>query len=354
MMYIKLFMIMLGAKGFYGILSYLFFKKGGIIMSYVNLIPYTVQTIIKSPKEIPPGIQLINAPLSWDNGYTGEGVVIAVLDTGCESNHVELREQILDGQNFTTDDQGDPTSYEDYNGHGTHVCGTICASKNDNGVVGVAPNAKLLVVKVLTEKGYGETKWVIEGIRYAMKWRGPKNEKVRIISMSLGSSEDNPELHKKIQEAINSNILVVCAAGNEGDGNHETNEYAYPGAYPEVVQVGSVNLQKKISVFSNTNTEVDLVAPGEEILSTYLNNEYAVLSGTSMATPHISAAAALIIQQCEREFERLLTESESYAQIIKRTVELDFSKRYQGNGLLDLSIGFKSKYKHDDELTVAK
>ncbi|MBM7603781.1 major intracellular serine protease [Metabacillus crassostreae] len=323
-------------------------------MSYVHLIPYTVQSIIKSTKEIPPGIQLINAPFSWDHGYKGEGVVIAVLDTGCESNHSELREQIIDGKNFTTDDQGDSTNFEDYNGHGTHVCGTICAARNESGVVGVAPNAKLLVIKVLNEKGYGETKWVIEGIRYAMNWRGPKGEKVRIISMSLGSSEDSIELHKIIQKAINSNILVICAAGNEGDGNHETNEFAYPGAYPEVVQVGSVNLQKQISVFSNTNTEVDLVAPGEEILSTYLNNEFAVLSGTSMATPHISAAAALIIQQCEQEFERFLTESESYAQIIKRTVELDVSRRYQGNGLLDLSIGFKSRYKQDDQLTVLK
>ncbi|WP_226668014.1 S8 family peptidase [Metabacillus litoralis] len=323
-------------------------------MSNVNLIPYTVQTIIKSTKEIPPGIQLINAPTSWDNGYKGEGIVIAVLDTGCETNHIELKEQIFDGRNFTTDDQGDPTNFEDYNGHGTHVCGTICATKNDNGVVGVAPNAKLLVVKVLTEKGYGETKWVIEGIRYAMNWRGPNDEKIRIISMSLGSSEDSPELHKVIQEAVKSNILVICAAGNEGDGNHETNEYAYPGAYPEVVQVGSVNLKKEMSKFSNTNTEVDLVAPGEEILSTYLNNEFAVLSGTSMATPHISAAAALIIQQCEQEFERSLTETESYAQMIKRTVELDFSRRYQGNGLLDLSIGFTSKSHQDGELTVTK
>jgi len=167
--------------------------------------------------------------------------------------------------------------------------------------------------------------------------------RVRVISMSLGGRENSPELHKAIQEAISQEILVVCAAGNEGDGNDETDEFAYPGAYPEVVQVGSVNLQKEISEFSNSNNAIDLVAPGEEILSTYLNNEFAVLSGTSMATPHVSGAAALIIEQCEKEFDRPLTEAEIYAQLIKRTISLNYSRRYQGNGVLNLDSDFVSK-----------
>lgn len=318
------------------------FNKGGITMSKVGLIPFTIQTVLKDTKIIPPGIKLVGAPNSWEQGYFGNGNVIAVLDTGCDSSHFELQNQIIDVYNFTTDDKGDPKNVKDYNGHGTHVCGTICAEENDRGVIGVAPKAKLLVLKVLSGQGYGETKWVTEGIRYATKWRGPNGERVRVISMSLGGRDDHPDLHKAIQEAISQEILVVCAAGNEGDGNHETDEFAYPGAYPEVVQVGSVNLQKEISTFSNTNKVIDLVAPGEEIISTYLNNEFAVLSGTSMATPHVSGAVALIIEQCEKEFDRSLTEAEVYAQLIKRTVSLNYSRRYQGNGLLDLGLGVDS------------
>ncbi|MGM7722754.1 S8 family peptidase [uncultured Metabacillus sp.] len=311
-------------------------------MSKVGLIPFTIQTIVKDTNVIPPGIELIGAPAAWEHGFKGDGIVIAVLDTGCDSNHAELKNQIIDGYNFTTDDHGDPKKFIDYNGHGTHVCGTICAEENDEGVIGVAPNAKVLVLKVLAGQGYGDTKWVIEGIRYATNWRGPNGERVRVISMSLGGKDNNPDLHQAIKEAVDQHILVVCAAGNDGDGKNETDEHAYPGAYPEVVQVGAVNLQKEISEFSNTNKEIDLVAPGEDILSTYLNNKFAVLSGTSMATPHVSAAAALIIQQCEKEFERLLTEPEIYAQLIKRTVSLEYSRRFQGNGILNLASGIIS------------
>lgn len=305
-------------------------------MSKVSLIPYTIQSVFKETKVVPPGIEFIEAPTLWEKGYYGNGVVIAVLDTGCDSDHFELKDRIIGGYNFTSDDKGDPSVYEDYNGHGTHVCGTIAATQNNAGIIGVAPKAKLLVLKVLSGQGFGDTKWVIEGVRYATKWRGPNGERVRVISMSLGGKEKDSTLHKAVQEAIGEGILVVCAAGNEGDGKDETDEFAYPGAFPEVVQVGSINLQGEISKFSNTNCKIDLVAPGEEILSTYLNNEFAVLSGTSMATPHVSGAVALIIEQGEKEFERRLTEAEIYAQLIKRTASLPVSRRFQGNGILKL------------------
>ncbi len=322
-------------------------------MSKVSLIPYTIQTVMQDTKVIPPGIELIEAPSVWEQGYTGDGIVIAVLDTGCDSDHYELTDQIIGGYNFTTDDNRDTSVFEDYNGHGTHVCGTICAAENDAGVIGVAPKAKVLVIKVLTGQGFGDTRWITEGVRYATKWRGEKGERVRVISMSLGGREDSPELHEAVKEAIRQDILVICAAGNEGDGDDATDEYAYPGAYPEVVQVGSVNLQEEISKFSNTNCKIDLVAPGEEILSTYLNNEFAVLSGTSMAAPHISGAAALLIEQSEKEFERPLSEPELYAQLIKRTVTLNYSRRFQGNGILKLATGLKVA-KENEQISTTK
>ncbi|WP_265416563.1 S8 family peptidase [Alkalihalobacillus deserti] len=316
-------------------------------MSKVSLIPYTIQSVVKETKVVPPGIELIEAPTIWEQGYSGNGMVIAVLDTGCDSDHFELKDRIIDGYNFTSDDNSDPTIFEDYNGHGTHVCGTIAATQNDVGVIGVAPKAKLLVLKVLGGQGYGDTKWVTEGVRYAIKWRGPNGERVRVISMSLGGKEKDITLHKAVQEAVQNDVLVVCAAGNEGDGNDETDEFAYPGSLPEVVQVGSVNLQGEISRFSNTNCHIDLVAPGEEVLSTYLNNEFAVLSGTSMAAPHVSGAVALIIEQGEKEFERPFTEAEIWAQLIKRTVSLNYSRRSQGNGLIKLATGLITRADDD-------
>lgn len=157
--------------------------------------------------------------------------------------------------------------------------------------------------------------------------------------MSLGGPHDVPELHQAVKNAVNNDVLVVCAAGNEGDNNGKTDEFGYPGSYPEVVEVGAVDLEKKVATFSTTNKNVDLVAPEVEILSTYIGGGYAKLSGTSMATPHILRGAALIIKHCEsrNEFDRTLSEDEIYAQLIRRTTNLNYPKRSVGNGLLDLA-----------------
>jgi major intracellular serine protease len=208
----------------------------------------------------------------------------------------------------------------------------MAATENQRGVVGVAPEANLLIVKVLDKNGSGQYEWITNGIYYAIE------QKVDIISMSLGGPEDVPELHEAIQKAVEHNILVVCAAGNEGDGQDATNEIAYPGCYNEVISVGAINLDRQISDFSNSNNEVDLVAPGENILSTYLKGKYAKLSGTSMATPHVSGALALIKALSNQSFERDLTEPEIYAQLIKRTVPLGNSPKLEGNGMVYLTV----------------
>nr|WP_106779413.1 S8 family peptidase [Lysinibacillus timonensis] len=297
----------------------------------LHLLPYLVNAVVEEVSEVPKSIELIAAPKIWEKSK-GNGITVAILDTGCDVNHPDLSERIIGGRNFTGDDQGDPNIYTDYNGHGTHVAGTIAAIHNGKGVVGVAPEASLLIVKVLDKNGSGQYDWIINGINYAVEQR------VDIISMSLGGSVDVPELHQAIQNAIANQILVVCAAGNEGDGESSSDELAYPACYNEVISVGSINLQRRTSDFSNSNNEVDLVAPGEEILSTFLNGTYARLSGTSMATPHVSGALALIKDISVKNFERDLTEDELYAQLIKRTIPLGNSPKLEGNGLLYLTI----------------
>jgi len=297
----------------------------------LHLIPYEVNAVVESVSEVPKGIELIAAPKIWEKSK-GKGITVAILDTGCDVTHPDLIERIIGGRNFTGDDDGHPDVFIDYNGHGTHVAGTIAASHNGIGVVGVAPEANLLSLKVLDRNGSGQYDWIINGINYAVE------QKVDIISMSLGGSQDVIELHQAIQNAVANQILVVCAAGNEGDGQSTSDELSYPAYYNEVISVGSIDLQRHSSEFSNSNNEIDLVAPGEGILSTYLNGKYATLSGTSMATPHISGALALIKEIVNKDFDRYLTENELYAQLIKRTIPLGNSPKLEGNGLLYLTV----------------
>ena len=305
-------------------------------MKEMRLIPFVVEEILENAEKIPDGIRLMKAPELWEQSKGGKGVVVAILDTGCQIDHPDLKDRIIGGRNFTTDDNGDPDIFGDNNGHGTHVAGTIAAAENGQGVVGMAPQVDLLILKVLDSSGSGGYQNLIEAIDYALQWRGPEGQKVRIISMSLGGEEDDTSLYDAIVRAIRSGVLVVCAAGNTGQIERQ-----FPGGYNEVVGVGAVDLNKKLAPFSTMNKEIDVVAPGVGIVSTYPTNRYAVLSGTSMATPHIAGAAALIINQCEKDFERTLTETEIYAQLCKRTAALGYKKIKEGNGFLDLTVGYQ-------------
>ncbi|MGM0901582.1 MAG: S8 family peptidase [Bacillota bacterium] len=309
-----------------------------MVEKQVKLIPYTIQQVVEHANETPEGVQLVQAPEIWEESNHGDGIVVAVIDTGIDTNHPDLKDRIIGGRNFTTDFQGNPDLFEDNNGHGTHVSGTIAASLNQQGVTGVAPKAKIVGLKALTGEGAGNYDWIITAINYAVDWRGPQNERVRVICMSLGGPSDVPEMHQAIQHAVQQNISVVVAAGNEGDGEEETFEYAYPGAYNEVISVGAVSMDFKLAPFTNTHNEIDLVAPGVEVMSTYPGNKYAKLSGTSMAAPHIAGALALIMNVSENEFDRTLSEAEVYAQLIKRTVPLGFRKSSEGNGFLRLNL----------------
>ncbi|MGL4799415.1 MAG: S8 family peptidase [Cellulosilyticaceae bacterium] len=280
--------------------------------------------------DIPQGVSEIGAPKLWKQDITGKNIKIAILDTGCDKNHPDLAGQIIGGRNFTADDKGDPNNYMDYNGHGTHVAGTIAAKRDGSGVTGVAPDAKLLILKVLDSKGTGSYQGLIAAIDYAIK------QKVSIISMSLGGPQDYPPLHNIIKKAVQAEIIVVCAASNDGDGRPETSEYAYPAYYAEVVSVGAMTFNRQGAAFSNSNNQVDLIAPGVNILSTFPAGKYVILSGTSMATPHVSGALALLAEWGIKAFGRPLTELELYAQLIKRTVSVKLPKVVEGNGMLYL------------------
>ncbi|ARP44625.1 Intracellular serine protease (plasmid) [Geobacillus thermodenitrificans] len=296
----------------------------------VKLLPFNLSKITSSAEKfaeenISPNILDIGSQYKWSRGYTGKGVVIAVIDTGCETSHPDLKDRIIGGYNFTEEHGGDISIIEDTNGHGTHVAGIIAGSKNGRGIVGVAPNAKLLILKVLDRTGSGSINSLVEAIHYAIDWRGSAGERVKVISLSLGLKKPDSNLYEAIKRAVAHNISVVAAAGNDGDGNIETNEYRYPGAYKEVIEVGAINKLNEIAYFSNTNESVDLYAPGVNIHSSFLKNGFATLSGTSMSVPHVSGAIALLIEEYEDLLGRELNEMEVYLLLMEHTAPIKVS-----------------------------
>lgn len=308
----------------------------------VKLVPYKIDDKLRGKDfKSPYGVDMIKAKSIWSKSKRGEGIKIAVIDSGCDINHDSIKDNIIGVRNFTDEDRKNQNIVIDRVGHGTHVIGIIAAKGQNNTVVGVAPDVGIYVLKAIDRTGSGKLSWVVNAINYAVKL------KVDIISMSLGMSQSNNKLERAIKEAINKDILVVCAAGNDGDGNSESFEYSYPAAYTDVISVGAIDKNGVPASFSNSNLAIDLLAPGVNILSTFPNNQFAILSGTSMAAPHVSGSLALLKNWSYKEFQRNLSQRELYAQLIKHTKLLDYSRTTQGNGLVYLEeYKIKKKIKY--------
>lgn len=250
------------------------------------------------------------AAATTTNSATGNGIVVAVIDTGVDYNHEDLSNNIwvntdeIPGNNLDDDANGyidDTKGYDfigniytevhpdndpddDY-GHGTHVSGIIAAADNALGIKGVAPLAKIMPVKVLDSSGYGWSSDIATGIYYAV------NNGAKIINMSLGSSLPSATLKNAVDYAVANNVLVVAAAGNSSSYTYSL----YPASYDNVVSVAASNEDGYKAYFSNWG-KVDITAPGDSILSSLPGNKYASWSGTSMASPFVAGVAALIEQ----------------------------------------------------------
>lgn len=273
-------------------------------------------------------ITAFDLPSAW-NKTRGEGVKIAVLDTGCDLDHPDLNDNLLPGKNFINIKQ---QPWDD-NQHGTHVSGIIAAENNDIGMVGVAPGSKIIPVKVLDSRGNGNLLAVANGIRWAVD-----SAKADIICMSLGSPRPVQQVRKAIQYAASKGIPCFIAAGNAG----LTREIFYPAAYPETIAIGSINENFDRSSFSNTGEGLDFMAPGGKIFSTVPDNWYAILSGTSMATPFAVGVAALVLSYTRNHTTNIkLNTVEDFREIFrKHTVPINNNKWkdknfYQGFGIID-------------------
>ena len=235
-----------------------------------------------SSQVVPPGIRRTGAPEVWTR-TTGQNVKVAVIDTGIDSNHPDLLGRIIGGQNFSSNDR---EAWTDGNGHGTHVSGIVAANNNNIGVVGMAPEASLIAVKVLDDLGTGRFSDVVAGIEYAI------NAKADVANLSLGGTMDSQAMHEAVIRAHKSGLIVAAAAGNNGEVGE--NPLSYPGAYPEVVGTAAVDDNDLRAYFSSYNKYVALAAPGVNVLSLDKNLRYIRHSGTSMAAPHVAGALALI------------------------------------------------------------
>ncbi|OGF74634.1 hypothetical protein A3E06_02860 [Candidatus Giovannonibacteria bacterium RIFCSPHIGHO2_12_FULL_44_42] len=245
------------------------------------------------------GVDRIDADLAWSASSTasrGTSVKVAVIDTGIDKDHADLTGNIKGGVNFVAPNSGppwtrvvDPEKWDDDNGHGTHVAGIVAAADNEIGVIGVAPEAHLWAVKVLDRNGSGYTSDVIDGITWAM------NNGMQVINMSLGTASDIQAMHDAVDAAYAAGVVIVAAAGNSGDGDGSTNEVIYPAKYSSVIAVAATDNNDLIAYFSSDGAEVELAAPGVSIRSTWNDGLYNTISGTSMASPHVAGAVALVL-----------------------------------------------------------
>jgi type VII secretion-associated serine protease mycosin len=226
----------------------------------------------------------ISAGDAWSRS-TGAGVTVAVLDTGVDASHPDLAGKVLTGYDVLT---GKSEVSTDPVGHGTHVAGTIAAvTGNGVGVASIAPDAKILPIRVLGADGKGYMSATATGIVYAA------DHGANVINMSLGGPTQAAAVTNAIAYARSKGVVVVAAAGNSRADGSPT---SWPGADPGVIGVAATDSADQVAGYSNAGSYVDVAAPGSSIASTYpvALGGYAFMSGTSMASPHVAALAALI------------------------------------------------------------
>ncbi|RSD26980.1 S8 family serine peptidase [Mesobacillus subterraneus] len=264
----------------------------------------------------------IGMPAAWDLTKGNSAITVAVVDSGVQMNHPDLKGKITSPINMLT---GSPDTLADE--HGTHVAGIIAASLNSSGIAGIAPNVKIMPINVFS--GDSATVFnIIRGIYYAA------DHKANIINLSLGGTYYSQSLESAINYARTHGVLLVAAAGNDS-----SNITTYPAAFPGVIGVSATNSKDEMASFSNFGSYIDIAAPGEMIYSTISGSSYNYMSGTSMAAPVVSGVSALILSK------NPFLAPEEVETILKRSAyDLGYAGRddYFGYGRINASLALEN------------
>ncbi len=292
-----------------------------------QLFPYEVQDVAPQA-EIPWNVHMVNAPSFWRK-TRGAGTVAAIVDTGIDAGHPEFENRIIRTENFTSDKNTDEI------GHGTHVAGIIAGK-----TCGMAPEAKIISLKVF---GSGTGFQFEDAFRWLVGWNEEAYGENRIAAVNCSwGGPYSPVMHYLIRRLNSQGTIVVCSAGNAGDGDPETEEiFNWPGFLWEPVTVGAVNRDATCAKYSSSYDGIDLGAPGTEVYSAWLGGGYKLLSGTSMAAPHATGALALIYAAWRLREGRWPTAEEAEAELFRHVREVNIHPNFVGEGLLDLSWTLK-------------
>ncbi|MEK4027856.1 S8 family serine peptidase [Pseudobacillus sp. FSL P4-0506] len=257
----------------------------------------------------------INAPKAWDRTRGSSQVTVAVIDGGMDTRHVEFKSRLVNPYNAVTGRTALP-----FDNHGTHVAGIIGAAMNGSGVTGVAPGVKIMPINVFQGE-YADSYTIAEAMIYAV------DKGADILNLSLGSYSYSNVIEYAANYAINKGAMVVAAAGNE-----DTSLPFYPAALSNVISVSATSSLDKIADFSNFGRYINLSAPGEDILSTTVNNSYSYMDGTSMAAPVVSGTSALVLSK-----NPFLSPQQVTRILYKSSVDLGTKSwdSFYGNGRVD-------------------
>lgn len=276
--------------------------------------------VVQPVESIDWGVQRIEAPAVWQEA-TGKNVFVGIIDTGISLSHPDLRDSIVDG--FNAINGG---SYNDDNNHGTYVASVISARRNGLGIVGVAPESKLYAIKAMDKDGRGYISDIIKGCQWAVE------KGIKVINMSLGSGHRSIALFETIDVLTKNNIIIISASGNEGKPN-----IYYPARDNVTICVGGSDINDKRASWSNYGSKLKengVLAPGEWIMTANRFGKWQRVSGTSIATPHVTGIVALMMEKGYYE-----------PQIIKQLIfdgasQSSMPDEYNGHGIVNAKNTF--------------
>jgi len=297
----------------------------------IQLWPYETQDT-KPQAGIPWNIQQVNAPSFWPHSRGG-GAVVAVIDTGLDVTHPEIAGRVI----APFDATGGTHGVRDINGHGTHVAGTI-AGEN----CGMGPDTRVMPIKAFPDdpKDPNVGLYLQDALLWALEYHrdAAPADKLVAVNCSWGSQGYDPYIAYLIRTLVSEGVTVVASAGNAGDGDPETHEvWSFPAYIWECLTVGATNQDGTGAVYSNSFDGIDIGAPGTGIYSAWPGGGYKIISGTSMAAPHVTGAMALIYDAWRKREGSYPTEAQAVGVLLKHIRKVPINPFFVGEGLLDLA-----------------